>query len=339
MLKQHHKIINSLSRIIFGGGALIFIGFKIWSFSKEEEQDWQLTQIWLSESKQGIFILTLTGLIILLLMAINWLIEGYKWKLLISQLTPVKWKIAIHSVLCGIAAGVLTPLRLGSYFGRVVLLEPKHRVKGVILNLLGNIAQFLATLFFGIIGFIVFSLFIKQSFPYPITYALLCGIALIIAIVAIYGFLNIHLFIKYFTYFKFTKKWPIYFKLMQRYGGEKLGVKLLLVSSLRYFAILTQYIILFKLFNFPLNPLLSSSLMMALFLIYHFLPTLNLFELGATKASLFILLYEYLGYLNNNQQITLTLSLVTFLIWSINLLLPSIAGAIILFKSKLYIEK
>jgi hypothetical protein len=86
------------------------------------------------------------------------------------------------------------------------------------------------------------------------------------------------------------------------------------------------------------NLFVTSYILMGIFIIYHFLPTLNLFELGATKASIFLLMYEF-TYNSNYSNMVVVLSLVTFLIWVINLVIPSLLGSVFLFKAKLLKEK
>ena len=62
------------------------------------------------------------------------------------------------------------------------------------------------------------------------------------------------------------------------------------------------------------------------------------FELGATKASIFLLMYEFTGNSNQSNMVVI-LSLVTFTIWVINLVIPSLLGSVFLFKAKLLKEK
>jgi hypothetical protein len=317
-----------------GLGSIVFIIYKFQQYQLDTQKaELEFIQnIGVKDFINGVGILV----IVLVLMFLNWYIEMKKWKILIEKIHPVSWKLALQSVLCGVAAGVFTPYRLGSFLGRVILLPHKKRVIALVLNLLGNIAQFLCMLTFGLIG-LIFWLFTSIK-PIPSYLFIIVLSSLVFAIFLVYWFLNISKFVHLFNYLPVTKKWPRYFLIMQNLETISMGKKLLRLSVIRYFVILIQYLLLFYLFQFPVNIYITAYILMGIFIIYHFLPTLNLFELGATKASIFLLMYEFTGFTNDSDMVVI-LSLVTFAIWIINLVIPSLMGSVFLFKAKLLKEK
>jgi hypothetical protein len=317
-----------------GIGSIVFIIYKFQQYQSDtQKEELEFIQnISLKDFVNSLGIIVL----VLVLMFVNWYLEMKKWKILIEKIHPVSWKLALQSVLCGVAAGVFTPYRLGSFLGRVILLPHKKRVIALVLNLLGNVSQFLTMLTLGLIG-LIFWLFTSVKVIPNYLYAIVFS-SLLFAFFLVYWFLNISKFVHWFNYTSATKKWPRYFLIMQNLNTITMGKKLLSLSILRYFVILIQYLLLFYLFNFPVDLFVTSYILMGIFIIYHFLPTLNLFELGATKASIFLLMYEFTGNSNQSNMVVI-LSLVTFTIWVINLVIPSLLGSVFLFKAKLLKEK
>lgn len=341
MNKNSKKIINLIVKLTLGLGSIIFLFYKVHQFSTGSEGNtMQLIVDWWEVKDRNIYLIVGGLLVLVVLMFVNWWLEAWKWKILIAKIQKVTWKLSFKSVFSGVAAGVFTPFRLGSYLGRVIHLPYKSRILGLVLNLLGNIAQFLVTFFVGAIGvcFIVYT----SNEDYVKEYKTLLQISslsvLTLSVVLIYAFLNIGKFVYLFDYSRFTKKWSKYFVLMQKMDTEFLGKRLLIISLSRYLVIMIQYVIVFELIQFPVPIFYIFIILSSLFIIYHFLPTLSLLELGATKAALFILIFDIVG-LTGLANITIGLTIVTFVIWMINLFVPSIFGAIFLFQAKLLKEK
>ena len=101
---------------------------------------------------------------ILLLTDANWLLEIYKWKILVSVEKKITYLEAFEQCLGSLTASIITPNRIGEYGVKALYFEKKIRKKIVLLNLIGNLSQLLATLTFGILGFII----IWNSFEFEI---------------------------------------------------------------------------------------------------------------------------------------------------------------------------
>ena len=96
-----------------GLGSIVFIIYKFQQYQLDTQKaELEFIQnIGVKDFINGVGILV----IVLVLMFLNWYIEMKKWKILIEKIHPVSWKLALQSVLCGVAAGVFTPYRLGSF--------------------------------------------------------------------------------------------------------------------------------------------------------------------------------------------------------------------------------
>lgn len=92
----------------------------------------------------------------LLLVPLNWWFEWQKWKATIDVLaiecTP---KTLQQSFFAGIITGMLTPNMLGNFIGRLLYFPRKHRISLILLTVVSNYAQFLASIVFGIIGILI----------------------------------------------------------------------------------------------------------------------------------------------------------------------------------------
>ena len=341
MNNSSKKIINLIVKLTLGLGSIVYLFYKIHQFSTDSKDNTfeLLVDWWESKTIGGEWVFI--GLItVVVLMILNWMLEAWKWKLLMTKLHNVTWGLSVKSVLSGVAAGVFTPFRLGSYLGRVIHLPFKSRILGLVLNLMSNIAQFLVTFFIGTLGLLAIVLVSDKEIILSNKIAFLSVYIyfVLLAIGLIYAFLNIGKFVHYFGYFKWTKKWIKYFRIIQHMDTEFLGKKLLVISLVRYMVIMLQYMIVFNLIQFPVPLFYVFVILASLFVTYHFLPTLSLLELGATKAAIFILLFEFLG-LDGFDNITIGLTIVTFVIWGINLFIPSVFGSVFLFQAKLLKEK
>ncbi len=87
-----------------------------------------------------------------LLVFVNWGSEGYKWKRLMKKEYPVSLVTSVKAAFAGNATGIFTPNRIGGFVGRVMYLPKEMVLVGTMNTFVGNLAQLLATIFFGVIG-------------------------------------------------------------------------------------------------------------------------------------------------------------------------------------------
>jgi hypothetical protein len=89
----------------------------------------------------------------ILLASLNWGLEMYKWNMLIKPQLGTHWRTSVKGVLTGTTFGIVSPNRIGEFVGRILALGPSQRVSGALLSFVNSCAQSMATLTFGIVGF------------------------------------------------------------------------------------------------------------------------------------------------------------------------------------------
>jgi hypothetical protein len=282
--------------------------------------------------------------LILLLVFVNWGIEIIKWKLLVGKLLSVSYKLATTSILGGIAASNMTPFRIGGFFARVAQLPLKYRVKGVAIIFLGDTAQLLSTLLFGSFSTLLLVFFLDTDMKDITLYHLqthsllaIAGTAFIATITACILFMYLDKLVRYLNIIPFLKNRKTTWNILNTFNFKSNAIALLLLSILRLLTISTQYYLAFKLFGFDLGLIESLLIINTLFLIFNFLPTFNIIEFGITKTAILIfLLKAFISPDFVTLNVALVVSCGSFLIWFVNLAMPSVIGSFFLARIKLF---
>lgn len=258
--------------------------------------------------------LLLTG--ILILMPINWLLEGRKWQILMSPHTDLKLKNAVRIVLAGIAAGIFTPGRIGEYAGRAVTSDSSKKIEVVSATLLGSIAQNLCN----IAGGLLFSYyFLKNVFHVTNNYIL--PLILMVAV---------QICLLLLLYFRLSKVAAVLAEksVFHRYKDKLYGLgiytnrilfRVLFLSFVRYCIYTLQYVITMILLNVQLPITETLGNIMGIYLIQTGIPLPAIISIFA-RGEIAILVWGTVGVSS------ITALSATFLIWLINLILPAIAG-------------
>lgn len=264
----------------------------------------------------GISILT----VLLLLMLCNWGLEVYKWHWLITKITPVSWRTALRGVLIGLPLALVTPNRIGEIGGRAVVLAHKRK-KAVFATFIGSLSQLCATLIFGLLGFVLYMIFLPKHNLISIA----AYISVAALIVGVGGFL---LFRKQRRLYKLLlhisgKSWYRKFKNVLRYYPLTSLLPLFGASLLRYAVFCTQFCITISIFIGELSYL---EIFVGVTLTYFFttiIPTSVLGEIGI-RGSVAMFIFSFF---TSQAAIVFQVSL---LIWLINIVVPTLAGTFIL---------
>lgn len=264
-------------------------------------------------------LITAVGLVFL-----NWGLEAKKWQLMIQPIQKISFLIAFKSVLSGLASGLLTPNRLGNFFGRLIYLKKENHNQAIVNTQTGNLAQFISTILMGLIGVMVV-LFLNFNLLNPI----------LITVISL-AFLTVG----FLLYFKPTLilKLPV-----KRFLSEKtlaslshvsefsltFKLKILGLSLLRYFIFTLQYYLLFKLFQ-PVLSFNILSLISVTFLLTTIIPSFFFGKLFV-RESVAVFVFT-MGQFN-----TTLILLIAFLLWMINLAIPAIIGSIFWLKQKQHV--
>lgn len=261
---------------------------------------------------------------VMLLMIVNWGIETLKWKLAVGRIQQVGFSTAFKAVLSGVSFSVTTPNRVGEYLGRVLYMKEGNRVKAISLTIAGSMSQLIITLVMGLIGLVVLGDRITTS-------GLLTPLWLDIAVYSVLaGLLVLTLFyfrlpwlVRWFDRLPRSRRFAWMVEALEDFNATLL-LQLLSLSALRYFVFIAQYSLLFQLFNVEISWWQGWWAVSVSFLAMAIIPTIALFtDLGLRgKLSL-----QLIGLFSGNH---LGISLTAVSIWFINLIIPALAGSLLI---------
>ena len=326
--------LNKNSKIFinyFLGPALfVWLSFSIY---REIKQQPDLEKTWtaIKESLQSPLLWNLVAVIAL--MFVNWAIEAVKWKISVERIQKVSLFKAFKAVLSGVSFSVSTPNRVGEYLGRVLYMDAGNKLKTISITIVGSISQLIITLMMGCIGLVLLRSKIDEAHL----------ITPIWIDVIIYGTISV-LFI--LTLFYFRLAWII--KWVDRLPGSKrfvylvnaledfdatLLLKLLSLSLLRFIVFIVQYYLLFRLFDVQILWWQGFWSVSVTFLILSAIPTFAIADIGLRgKISLILI-----GLFSSNSA---GIIFATVGIWLINLVIPAIAGSLLILSiKKIYKDK
>ena len=307
-------------------GPLLFIWLS-WSIYRQVTRQPDLEKAW-----NGIRDSFGTGLvwnlvIAVFLMLVNWSLEAIKWKISIRAIQRVSFIKAFKAVLSGVSFAVTTPNRIGEYLGRVLYMDEGNRLKTISITIVGSISQLIVTLLMGCIGWIVLDNVIQseQLVSPPWSSLILWGTVLVTAILTLFYF-RLSILVKWFDRIPGTKRFAYLVKALEEFDATLL-FKLLSLSGLRFLVFIIQYYLLFRLFGVDLSFHQALWTVSVSFLVMAVIPTIALVELvqrGKVVAMI-------AGLYSAN---VLGMNLATASIWLINLVLPAVAGSILILKMR-----
>jgi hypothetical protein len=303
-------------------GPLLFL-WLLYSITSQIRQQTHLAQSWrhlvntATPHKIGLLIAVFG------LMLLNWSAEAAKWKFLVAAVHPVSFGQALRSVLSGVSVSISMPNRLGEYSGRVLHLPEGSRLKAVPLSVAGSISQLLVTFLGGLAGLTV----LQSKLLSTGTVSRTAFLVLLWVTAALVLLLTIF-------YFRIagTGRWlqrqlygSRYAYLLQALQGCRFPLlgKLLLLSALRYAIFSLQYVLLFSFFEVHVAPWLAWNVTAVLFLALSVMPTIVVVEPGLRGQ----LSLQLMGLFSAN---SLGIVLTAATVWVINLILPALAGSIVI---------
>jgi hypothetical protein len=265
------------------------------------------------------------------MMPVNWLLETFKWYLLLKQDAVISFKKCMVAVLGGLALSMNTPNRIGEFFGRILYLEKENRFSGINYSIISGLSQLLMTLMAGWIALYYLTIFnpltinlsgLANWIFLPILRWVLLFIILMIVVVYFYyasvvRFLGIKRLLSRFSFF--NPHIPAI--------SHRLLFHILLISILRFVIFTTQYILIWKAFGLTFGYIQGGAIVSVIYLVMAIIPTITIAELGIRgKVALLI------AGLFTNQLLEITAG--TVMIWILNLMLPAIAGTFFLWNLK-----
>ncbi|HSR37896.1 MAG TPA: lysylphosphatidylglycerol synthase transmembrane domain-containing protein [Phnomibacter sp.] len=265
----------------------------------------------------------------IVLIAFNWGLEALKWQQLVKHLMPISWWKALLGVLAGVSFTMITPNRMGEFLGRVLYMPEGSRIKSAVLTAIGSLSQLIITLAAGLAGLFYMRQVATSSDQWPplLTNILLFGtMAVLLAGLVVY--FNLGWAIRTIEKWPPINKYAVFIHALGEISGREL-LKILGIALLRYIVFLVQYWLVFRALHLSIDviPIVAGSATM--FLIIAIVPTISLAELGIRSQ---ISLYVFGLFCSDN----LGILLVSGIIWLINIILPAIAGSLIMLSVKLF---
>ena len=251
-------------------------------------------------------------LFVLLLVPVNWFFEWRKWLLTLSVVDVyAKPATKIHAFFAGIVTGMLTPNMLGNFIGRIYYFDRNHRIALVVLTLVTNYAQFIASVFLGIIA-----LLILHKSPWDLDIAQLNWVFIALAIFFLLIYFNFEWVFKYIK-----RKTRMYLLIRNLQRRRAFRWKILGLSMLRHAVFTLQFSLMLSAFGEDF----SFQNMLWIWQFYLWLtlaPSLFLGKLAIRESvAIWVLTAAGMG--------ELTIVISSFLIWVFNLLLPTVIGLFI----------
>lgn len=289
------------------------------------------------------FLLLLLGL--LALMMINWGFEALKWRLLVAKIERITFLRAFLAVFAGLAIGIFTPNKTGEFAGRMLAIEKGSRIKSVLITFIGSLSQLLVTIIGGFAGslFVLFVLdkqntVVSSNFKFGIL--ILC---FFLFVIGVFFYLNINV-LSFFArklIIKKMSKLKRFFSIYEEYYLSDL-LKILGLSFFRYIVFNIQLVLIILFFGIEMPIFHLLSLTFIWFFIITVIPTITLTEIGVRGAvSVFVFSFYFKNFASSIEPPNIELKVIaaTFILWLINIVLPSLVGALSVFRFNIFPKK
>ncbi len=307
-------------------GPLLFVWLS-WSIYREIKHQPDLEKTWavIKRSLQGPLLWNLVA--VLALMFVNWAIEAVKWKISVKKIQEVSFFKAFRAVLSGVSFSVSTPNRVGEYLGRVLYMDDGNRLKTISITIVGSISQLIITLLMGCIGLIVLQSGIETAHLIsPIWMeVILYGVIAALIILTLFYF-RLSWIIKGVDRLPGSRRFAYLVNALEDFDATLL-IKLLSLSLLRFIVFIAQYYLLFRLFDVQVLWWQGFWSVSVSFLVMAVIPTFAIAELGLRGRIGLILT----GLFSTNKA---GIIFATAGIWFINLIIPAIAGSLLILSIK-----
>lgn len=262
----------------------------------------------------GLIILCLVGIVL------NWFLEAVKWKLLISNKVHISYATAIKGVLMGIPLGMLTPQRIGEHGGRILAVQSRDNPDALSSSFWASVSQWIACLILGIVT-LYYLPFIDDYFNIYI------GVFLIVVFTVVLSYLMFKPErLNYLIPFSYKdKRW---FKALMETRSEVIVISAIVLSLFRYLIFSFQFLILLYILGAVDLTFYNYILSIGVFVMQSFIPIPGLLSV-ATRTEIAVLVF---ASANGNETVYVVAA---FLLWGMNLLIPSLVGMGIIFKENI----
>ncbi|MBG15768.1 MAG: hypothetical protein CL853_05380 [Crocinitomicaceae bacterium] len=315
-LKVHNKLLFLISLSFF----LLAIYFLCVVFENRKQELIHL-KIDLFSSRFFVYCIFL-----LALQFLNWFFEALKFQLLLFENERISLIIALKAVYVGNFTAFFTPDRVGTFIGRIVVLKKFSKLKITALTAVGNLSQLMATVFFGLLAFLLIKNVNQEIFNvdlYVLSFLQFAFVLLFVALTLIFAYP--------FLVLKLFERWPFFGRYIKRLSylseiSNELKIKIFVLSVSRFLVFYFQYLLLVFYFNVDFSYLDVLVFVGILYGIVTFIPSPFLGNFGTREAlALYLTAATPLGLIG---------PLISFFVWLINVGVSSLIGGLILIINK-----
>lgn len=263
-------------------------------------------------------------ILLLVMMLTNWMLESYKWRLLMTAIEDIGFFKSMKAIFSGVTIALFTPNRVGEYGGRVFHLMKADRIEAVLLTVVGSYAQLLVTIMAGLLSCIWFIPYQIGFGPFNEIGALALGVLTIATCVfLVIMYLNTAVLSSVLNRLPIPDKFKHYTAVFSKHEPRVL-LRVLLLSASRYLVFTAQFILLLHIFNVNVSYIEGLMLISLTYLTMTVVPTIAITELGVRGS----LAMYFLGTVSSNAVGIFTASSI---LWVINLVIPALFGVIFIF--------
>ena len=274
--------------------------------------------------------------LVVFLMFVNWGIESRKWQILVGHVQRFSFSRAFKSVLSGCSVTMLTPNRIGEYGGRILYVGDENRIKAISLSLVGSMSQLLVTMMMGCTGLLYFrylshhasgAMRVLPEFWGDVLLYLSIGLTLVLLLF----YLRLGWLVRTMERLPSLQKIVKHIRVLDEFSDYNL-VQILWLSFVRYVVFILQYVLMLKVMQIEIPFGLCFWLITAFYLVMAVAPSIGFIELPVRISASWIIFKLY----TTNE---LGVSAAALGIWLINLVIPAVAGSLLILSIKILKEK
>lgn len=262
---------------------------------------------------------------VILLTFFNWGFETLKFYLCVQRVEKISYWRAYRGILYGNAMNLILPASIGELTGRPLVLKEENRISGSGVAYYVSIVQKVASPLIGML-FLAYAHYhgflSKEKLGFLDLGLSIAGIIVLISIIDVlfwlFMYLKPEIMVNWLAKVKSLKK---IFESLGEFLHYNLPTKLTLlgIGSIRFFIFVTQYWLLMFIF-FSEFPYFEFYILCGVYFLAQFvIPSMGALDVGI-RANLVLFVFSL--YTKNFVQ----LMAVNYLIWVINLLIPSLFG-------------
>src|SRR5687767_14972819 len=254
-------------------------------------------------------------ILVILLMPLNWWLETLKWHGFLTVHAKVAFQKSFKAVTSGIALSLFTPNRIGEYGGRILFMPYAIRWPVFFSTFMGSISQNLVAFSAGVLAFVL----LVDGF---IQIKIIGSLIVLVSVISYFQVRRVILWICKLKMHNWLLKISNQLAYLKDYTTSLL-IKSLLIALIRYGVYVFQFVLLLIAFE-PDASVFSLFLGVSCLYLFHTIIPMPPVADVLARTNIALILWAGTGMSE------LSISLASFIVWVINLLIPAAAGSIAL---------